>query len=607
MLAVIVIIGVISTIAVYVTDRMSDQMKKHYYDSQLSLIIGSAKDYFVTNRELLPVDIGKSSKVDLVTLIEEEYLDPVYGYGKSLCTNDPNYGYVEVLKTGIGEYSYMVTLFCEGETFVFGNMKPLPPEIVIDADTTKWTNQDVVARIIKQDESHKIYCYREGEDAIPCSEFVTITHNTTLYVYALNKAGQKSIVAMKQIDNIDKEKPKITFLFSNHDGNEEQTVTLRASDALSGVASIHYTVRLRNGVLVLEDEVLEKGEVVLPFTEDNSYVIEATVRDKAGNETTSTSKQFTVIEKDVTPPTNLAVTLRFDNQNGGSYTSGTWTNKTIYHEYSAKDKSGIKRYECASSVNGPWSECAATGTDTNDINITRWVRAVDLYDNVSEVISYTVRIDKTPPTYKVSDSGIWSNIGNRVNVEASDPNGVKVKKWRPSNGSYQTLGDSFYSTVYRNFIYLEDSVGNSLEVAVYAKVDKTPPQTPWLDVDGTLGINSCKPTIHCSSKSNCNITAHSSSNTPFEYWLSDSAILSGEIGRSGIAGKGLQITDTKTGKIVYPYTRFNLGEGFTYLHPTNGTTYLWEIYAYDKAGNRSVSPMKIYFLYPQGVTSSCSN
>jgi len=301
-LAVIVIIGVISTIAVYVTDRMSDQMKKHYYDSQLSLIIGSAKDYFVTNRELLPVDIGKSSKVDLVTLIEEEYLDPVYGYGKSLCTNDPNYGYVEVLKTGIGEYSYMVTLFCEGETFVFGNMKPLPPEIVIDADTTKWTNQDVVARIIKQDESHKIYCYREGEDAIPCSEFVTITHNTTLYVYALNKAGQKSIVAMKQIDNIDKEKPKITFLFSNHDGNEEQTVTLRASDALSGVASIHYTVRLRNGVLVLEDEVLEKGEVVLPFTEDNSYVIEATVRDKAGNETTSTSKQFTVIEKDVTPP-----------------------------------------------------------------------------------------------------------------------------------------------------------------------------------------------------------------------------------------------------------------------------------------------------------------
>lgn len=47
LLAVIVIIGVLSTIAVYATGRIQDRMKKHYYDSQLSLIIISGKDYLL--------------------------------------------------------------------------------------------------------------------------------------------------------------------------------------------------------------------------------------------------------------------------------------------------------------------------------------------------------------------------------------------------------------------------------------------------------------------------------------------------------------------------------------------------------------------------------
>lgn len=606
LLAVIVIIGILATIAVFATMNISGRMKERYYDSQLSLILVSAKDYFVTNRELLPVDIGESSKVDLVKLIEEKYLDPVYGYGKSLCTKDPNYGYVEVLKTGIGEYSYMVTLACEEETFVFGNVKPLPPEIVIETDTSKWTNQDVVARIIKQDESHKVYCYREGEDAKPCSDFVTITRNTTLYAYALNEAGQKSNLAMKNIDNIDKEKPKVSFLFSNNDGNEEQVVTIRATDSLSGVRSLYYVVRLQNGVIVQEKEVLEANEVVLRFTQENNYVIEATVFDKAGNSFSSTSKQFAVVEKDITPPRNLAVLLRLNNQSGETYTSGNWTNKNVYHEYVAEDKSGISRYECASSVNGPWTSCAKTGTDNKEINITRWVRAIDLYGNISDPISYTVRIDKTPPTYKVSDSGTWSNIGNRVNVEASDPNGVSVKKWKPYNGSYQTFGSSFYSTVYRNYIYLEDSLGNSRTETVYAKIDKIPPKTPDFDMEATLAANSCKPTINCSTSSNCTVTLHVTGPSSVNYRIGDNPGDGNESTWSYITAYALQITNQKTGAITFPFTRYTLDEPFNWPNQLHGITYLWEVYVYDEAGNRSISPMKVYVLYPRNVSSSCS-
>lgn len=538
--------------------------------------------------------------------MSEKYLDPVYGYGKSLCTEEPNYGYVEVLKTGIGEYSYMVTLSCEGERFVFGNMKPLPPEIIIDADTSKWTNQDVVARIVKQDESHKIFCYREGEDANPCSDMVTITRNTTLYAYSMNEAGQKSSLAIKNIDHIDKGNPNIRFLFANNDGEEKQTVTIQATDSPSGIRSLHYVVRLQNGVIVQEKEVLETNEVVLPFTQENNYVIEATVFDKAGNSFSSTSKQFAVVEKDITPPSNLAVLLRLNNSSGETYTSGNWTNKNVYHEYVAEDKSGISRYECASSVNGPWTSCEKTGTDNKEINTMRWVRAIDLYNNVSDPISYTIRIDKTPPTYKVSDSGTWSNIGNRVIVEASDPNGVSVKKWKPYNGSYQTFDSSFYSTVYRNYIYLEDSLGNSRTETVYAKIDKTPPKTPIFNVEGTLAAYSCKPTINCSTPSNCTVTNHVTGRGPIRFNIGDNPGDGNESTWSDITAYALQITNQKTGAIVFPFTRYTLDEPFDWPNQIHGTTYLWEVYVYDEAGNRSISPMKVYVLYPKNVSSTCS-
>lgn len=122
LLAVIVLLGIISTVAVVSFNSMQEKSKKEYYDKQRELIILSAKDYFTTNRSELPKEVGTIKSVSLTKLIDDSYIDNVISYDKNECTyNDSN---ASVVLTDTGTYSYNAYLVCGGEKQLTDHVKP---------------------------------------------------------------------------------------------------------------------------------------------------------------------------------------------------------------------------------------------------------------------------------------------------------------------------------------------------------------------------------------------------------------------------------------------------------------------------------------------------
>ena len=109
-LAAIVILGLLSTIAIVSVNYILQKAEKEYYKSQKDEIILAAKSYTHDNRNSLPKRVGMRTEITLRTLKDKKYIGKVVDRHKRECNKDKTI--VQVYKYDKTHYSYSVILVC---------------------------------------------------------------------------------------------------------------------------------------------------------------------------------------------------------------------------------------------------------------------------------------------------------------------------------------------------------------------------------------------------------------------------------------------------------------------------------------------------------------
>ena len=194
LLAVIVIVGLLSTIGVMSVRNVLDTSKKAYYREQEDMLALTGKTYYSDYRSKLPKEIGDVGQVSLKTLINEDYIDEVKGYKKTVC--DINNSYVKVQKQSAEEYSYSVFLKCDGYDTQRDNASP----VVEFTPNEKKSNQPVVVTMeIKDDEEVSKYSYTVYKNGAVFSQILNAPYKKAITI-KLTDDGKYTIVGTG-IDN----------------------------------------------------------------------------------------------------------------------------------------------------------------------------------------------------------------------------------------------------------------------------------------------------------------------------------------------------------------------------------------------------------------------
>ena len=110
-LATIVIIGIVSTVGIVAVNRMINQSKQHFYESQEQQMVLAAQSYANDNRGILPRNVGGMKKIYLSTLREKNYLkEDIVDQDKKTCYKDKSY--VTIYKSSQSDYKYKGYLEC---------------------------------------------------------------------------------------------------------------------------------------------------------------------------------------------------------------------------------------------------------------------------------------------------------------------------------------------------------------------------------------------------------------------------------------------------------------------------------------------------------------
>ena len=110
-LAAVVILGILTTVAIVSVSRAIERAKKNHYITQEKNMVLSAQSYFSTSKDLLPKSLGQQRKVTLGELQTAKVIDKVLDYSKNECNSTKSY--VKVVKYTDTKYSYAAYLECD--------------------------------------------------------------------------------------------------------------------------------------------------------------------------------------------------------------------------------------------------------------------------------------------------------------------------------------------------------------------------------------------------------------------------------------------------------------------------------------------------------------
>lgn len=94
MLAVVVILGLLSTIAIVGVNAIIKNAEKKYYETQKNTLTMAAQSYVQDNRNSLPKTIGSSTEIALKTLQDKKYVDEIKNRQGATC--DATKSYVKI-------------------------------------------------------------------------------------------------------------------------------------------------------------------------------------------------------------------------------------------------------------------------------------------------------------------------------------------------------------------------------------------------------------------------------------------------------------------------------------------------------------------------------
>lgn len=149
---------------------------------------------------------------------------------------------------------------------------------------------------------------------------------------------------------------------------------------------------------------------------NNTYEIKVIATDgKTGK--TSEPKETRIMTNDIVLG-NLI--LRQTNQNGEIYREGTWTNKSVYMSVNEGSSQGVSTYTVSGSNSVAGTSSPSTisneGVSTAQITTSNGISS-------SKSKTYTIKIDKTPPTGSLGTVSITNNSATVRVTNASDPAG----------------------------------------------------------------------------------------------------------------------------------------------------------------------------------------
>ena len=518
-LAAIVILGLLSTIAIVSVNYILRKAEQEYYKSQKDEIILAAKSYTQDNRNSLPKRVGMRTEIKLSTLQAKKYIGKVVDRHKNEC--NANETIVQVFKYDKTHYSYSVTLVCPSykatENTEGSNDSTINFEYSgVTSENINYKN--VKATITMKDEdkiaSYSYIVYRNGTEVknsgdiegklkkeikitVPLEKYVP--GDIEIKVMVTDQFGaQRTETSSKSIRNGNA--PKCEVIKENNEWTNKPPVEISVkciSNSNKGCKKDVYTQ--------IFNESAEKGTILMEDKEENKGDCTANVK------------------IDMEPPSTPVIDNKYHD---------TWVNKNYTIKITSVDEtSGIKQFEyrypnsTREATDGKpenewhvWENSSKKAGDKTPFESTEFkrergevleVRAIDYAGNYSEVATTIIKIDKTVPTILTINNPYLNTWFNKAQYDANNNayvvtitsqdnlSGISYHQYKyPSSTNswkkYDNSGNPDESTNKEKYTFATtpfkkdrdekvlfqvcDRAGNCTEGDSYIKLDKTPPK-----------------------------------------------------------------------------------------------------------------------------------
>lgn len=330
LLAVVVIIGVIGTIAIVGVNSVIKRSHEKYNLAQAKLFVAAAQTYFSDHKSRLPIRTFTQTTVTLNELIEENYIDQIVDYKKE--PYDVYKSYASATKMGAGQYAYDGELITkDGERAKYKENKNSNGSIIFKNEGSTLTSElytnnekeieivmsdsDTIAgyivSIYKNDKKVEDLEYKEIGNSTSASTKVKLSKK--IYKDGKYKIRVKLIdiynnqkIAYSNYITIDTIAPKCSLFVSSGTKGQNNWYTTNVMLGLKVTEANKYLYDNGNGFGEYHDEQSIKNiKLITRNTSDSGTTTKVFIKDVAGN----TGNCELNIKKDSSEPTcNLTVT-----------------------------------------------------------------------------------------------------------------------------------------------------------------------------------------------------------------------------------------------------------------------------------------------------------
>ena len=496
LLAVIVILGIISTISIVSVSRLVERSRENYYETQQKQLILAAQSYANDNKSVLPKETGSFSTVYLKELYDKKYItDKIVDQNKNECYPDKTVdgsgktiegSRVEIYKSSKGDYKYVGYLECyackedksSNDSTCYDPKDRIGPDITIDipdiSGNVIMNKNHKITMTIKGNKtnnnikvssySYKIYVdgvVRKSSGLVINNKQGTITINEDLYKYVPGVV--KVVVSTVNTDGISLSKSasrdlkdavapqcgRVSYENANAMNAYNSGETKTCGTAGYAWVNIGTNPGTRQGWVLCNDEYgvgCRQHEYSKVFTSDG-HNESIKILDRDGKEHDCSIKKCI----DRTSP-KITVTIK----NGGT-TKKTYTvnSQTSNVDYKPNDK-----YDT-------WLNKADY---PNGVTIT-----VKVEDVTSQLKSFDWK--QNPKNKKENQEGnATESVDSKTNIAAAS---YTVTKTITDDG------------VRKEVITVLDNAGNKVTYTLILKIDRTPPPVPTMYMyleDTTNGV-----------------------------------------------------------------------------------------------------------------------
>lgn len=427
-LAVIVILGILSTIGTVSIINLRKKQEEKFNNTQLQIFKQTSQTYFSDNKSKLPTTPSGTETIYLKDLIDNNYIDELLDYRKNEYDRDKSY--VKVTRVGIeAEYAYTPVLYKEGD-----EEKPIEENLVNNSKIS----------FISYSKINK-------------------TNNNTLEKLGCEKATGNGTVKSTSCDMTNKNND-INVYYSNYTTRIEVKAT---NNDDSGIYGYRYEI--------FKNNKFKEGSKYIPIkTNDHSKMSDVITLSHSSYSDGKYKVRIIVYDKNATPKTANSIPIVIDFTkpicNIKKTPDKEWANKKDI------DNGGVLvEGICKDSGSG----CVSQIKKNFNAEMQSTINVGTVYDyagNSNECGNIAVNIDKTLPTCNTTPvDSTWKRNGFVITGTCSDQGGSGCDETIISRNVYVGTGLNYIGNESPGTV--KDKAGNSRTCdSVQVKIDTRGPE-----------------------------------------------------------------------------------------------------------------------------------